>query len=199
MKRLVNRSSLLLAAALLGACFGGGAPTPEDHFYRLPEPVATAPAANPVVKTLAVAQLQTDSVHLDRAMLYVESTQALELRRYHYHLWVQPPTQLVQEQLMSYARAHKLAHTVVRERPGIAADAVIGGYLKRFERVIDSGAIQVDVELELRYQTADASKPALVGTYRRTVKAKDSSMYATVEAFGQALDDIFAAFFQQLG
>lgn len=195
---MMRRLLLIPLLLLLGACFGGGAVIPEDRFYRLSGPPAPAQLVTPLVDVLAIAGLQSDDLLRERAILFSEVATPLTVRRYHYHFWTHVPGQLIQEQLLDYLRAAGLAHRVIRygEEPG--ADAVIEGYLRRFERQIGNGRPRVVVALELIYRPRSGEGKPLSREYQFEEPAADESMHATVMAFSAATQKIYAAFTSEI-
>lgn len=188
---------LLFMTGLLSACFGGGAVVPEDRFYRLAELPAQSPAVVPQIGVLAVAGLQSDDLLRERAILYSEAQAPLTLRRYHYHFWTHIPGQLIQEQLIDYLRAAGVARQVIRFGEQPQRDALIEGYIKRFERRVGDGRPRALVNLELIYKRGRDSQPVL-REYAFEETAVDDSMHATVSAFSAALQKIYAAFVAEI-
>lgn len=186
-------AALLMVA--LTACSNRVAELPEDRFYRLPEPTPVA-AAPRFAGTLAVALPASDGLHNERAMLYAQHDRLLEIRRYHYFFWVQTPPRLVQEHLAEYLRRARVAEPVVLADGKVGSGLRLESRLIRFERIVGGTVPQVMVELELALRDgADARRHR----YRVLLPAQDGSVYASVEAFGQALEAIYARFLQEPG
>ena len=141
----------------------------------------------PLVEVLAIATLQSDALLRERAILYSEAQAPLTIRRYHYHFWTHVPGQLIQEQLLEYLRAAGIARSVIRYGEQPHADAVIEGYLKRFERQVGSGAPRAALALELVYRERAPESRPFMRTYEVVETATDESMHATVKAFCRAL------------
>jgi ABC-type uncharacterized transport system auxiliary subunit len=173
---------------------------PEDKYYRLPEARPLIPLDRPFVEgVLGVAPLNADSLHRERAIIYVDPEHPLQLNPYHYHFWVESPVYLIQEHLLTYFRAVGLATRVVRFEPGMRVDALVKGTLQRFERIVENNGIKVSVALELEFidqhrrDTQSWSKE-----YSETEQAADATMDATIEAFGNALNRIYTEFTRDL-
>lgn len=188
----------LLALALTAGCVGGRTVVPEDVYYRLPGPGSVTAMAQPLVEErLGVDRIEADGLHQERALLYVDAERPYELRRYHYHYWIDAPGRVVQDHLIAYLRAAGAAGAVSRHEPDTAVGAVVTGRLLRFERVLDGGA-RVAVTLELTYR-APASGPVILRReYTARRSARNETMAATVEAFGEALQAVYDKFLAEL-
>ncbi len=190
----------LAGAALLSLVLGGcmsAPPVPDDHFYRLPPAHAQALSA-PVLKgVLAVERPRSDDLHGERAMLFVRAERPLELNRYHYYFWVDTPPHLIQEQLRRYLQQAGVAKRVVRLDGGPAPDYVLHGRVVRFERVVRKDGADASVMLELGVSPVHGGH-GWSKTYRAVERARGGDVNATVQAFGVALDHIYAQFLRDL-
>lgn len=200
MSTVVLRSrvtGLLLAVALAGCM--SQPPVPTDRYYRLTPPDPAPAAAQPVFAgTLGVAPLDSDGLHSERALLYVDQQRPLELRRYHYHFWADPPPQLVQSQLLNYLRRAGIARNVVRSDSPVTVDHLVSGRLQRFERIVGKSQVKVAVAMELGVDRGARGGPGWRASYQAVVAAKDRSMYATVQAYNVAFGRICAEFLGDL-
>lgn len=186
---------LIVVVSLLAGCFGGGAAVPQDQFYHLADISGEVVQASKPFDVVAVSPLQSDVLHQERAILYTEQSASLKLNTYYYHHWADVPGQMIQENLIAYLRKAGFAKTVVRygERPRV--DAQITGYIQRFERILGQGKPRVAVRLELSFLSREPGAPStLTKVYAHEVEAADNSMEASVAAFSQALQEIYARF-----
>lgn len=186
------RFAIVLGLAL-AAC--QTAPAPEDNFYRL-LPVTVAPELPQPVRQggMAVEVLRADSLYSERAVVYADADHPRLLKQYHYHLWLYPPGQLVQEQLVASLRRSNPGAAVVQGERAAPARYTVTGRVLRFERVVAPEGATAVVELELALESGDAAAPLL----RRTYSAEAAAPRATVGGFGeameQALERIYSAF-----
>ena len=76
---------MIFAMVLITGC-AGRSTVPDDHFYQLPEilPLKTSTSRQTEV-IIGIDSLRSDGLHGERAVLYVDADNPLELRRYHYH------------------------------------------------------------------------------------------------------------------
>ncbi len=188
--------ALLLSIALSG-CVGKVPAIPEDHYYRLPIP-APQPAASRIAGTVGVALPRADGLHSERAVLYSRQDRPLEILRHHYFFWAESPPRLIQDHLIEYLRAARAAEAVVRAEAGDNAPSQIESRLLQFERLVgdDSHQVLVELELNLRRKLGDGRSRRHV--YRARAPVADDTVYASVQAFGKALDSIYARFLRDL-
>ncbi|MEO8460240.1 MAG: ABC-type transport auxiliary lipoprotein family protein [Dokdonella sp.] len=200
------RGYKLLHAAVAGAfaaCLALSAcsvvSVPDYSYFRMPRaqalPASTLPwSSQPIV----VSALVADGLYGDQPLVYALDAQARELRQYHYQLWADPPTRVIQRRLIGLLRNANAAGLVTDELPASRPALHIGGAILRFDRVPrEAGGFGVVVVLKL--SARDGEGEVLVeNIYRSEMAATDTSLGATVTAFGVALDDIFARFYAEL-
>ncbi len=190
---------LLLATILVltGACAQQG-PVPQDHFYRLIVGPAENPFAGPHLKgTLEVERLAGDGLVAGRPIIYSEAATPNRLREYNYRLWTEAPTVMLRDQLVAYLRSAKAATTVLTPEMRTIPDYVLGGKIRRLEKVIGSPP-QVVVELELAIRRTRDSRIVFLDTYKAQVDAENDSIGAAVAAMNQALGQVYARFVKDL-
>ena len=168
-------------------------PIPQDNFYRLGSPAAVAPAPAPLRGTLEIERFRAEGLGAGRAIVYSRTDQPLRLNEYNYHFWAEPPAVLLQEQLVAYARAARLAERVVTPEMRIEAQQVLTGRIVRLEQVLGPQP-QVIVSLEIALRQVGSDRPPLLGTYERVEPAADASVGAAVVAVDRALNHIFSRF-----
>ena len=182
---------LLLAVAAVTACAPD--PLPQDHYYRLQVGVPQKLAAPRLDGVLEVQPLAVGGLLGGRPIVHSVAGQPLELREYHYHLWVEPPTAMLHEQLVAYVRAAGLARTTVTPEIRVEPDFVLGGRIMRLEQVLGP-APGAEVELELSLRAVASDRLLLLESYRQSGEARDSSVAAAVEAINLALRRIYDRF-----
>ncbi len=194
---MTPRSILLLVAVVLAGC---GAPTiPDFTYYRLPHAdkldALPAPLFNePVV----VEAFGADGLYADQALIYALDSGAQELRQYHYQLWTDPPTRILQRRLILQLRDARVAAQVTDQMPASEPAVRISGVILRFDRVPDvAGGFGVVVALKLRVSDK-GGRPLLDEYYRAENPALGKGVKASVDAYGVALDTIFAQFYADL-
>ena len=189
-----------IALATLIALAGCGVATvPDFTYFRLPPPQPLAPESAPLLDAaLVVDAFSADGVYGDQALIYALDPAALQLRQYHYQLWTDPPTRILQRRLLAQLRDANAATEVTDELPASQPAIRIGGIILRLDRVpVANGGFNAVVALKLRAAGRDGVP--LVDEYYRAEKPADGSeLNATVAAYGAALDEIFARFYADL-
>lgn len=189
---LLRYFSIILLFLLCLAFSGCGRPAavPTDHFYRLPEAVSI-PLALPALKgTLSILPFNVGGLYNERAILYIDADQPLELKRYRYHLWNNAPAYLLQEHFFTFMRDVKAAEQVVMFQPGFDSKYKLTGSVRRFERVYgDGGNDQVNVALH--FLLMSENNLVWEWEYNVTADVKGGGVHDAVEAFGSALQQIY--------
>lgn len=194
---MILRPLVLAGALLLAAC---GAPTvPDFTWFRLPAPQAPERAPAPTfTEPVVVDAFGADGLYADQALIYAVDPGAQQLRQYHYQLWTDPPTRMLQRRLIAEMREARLSDEVTDELPASAKAVRLRGTVLRFDRVpTASGGWQAVVALKLRADGTDGH-PLIDEYYRIEQAATGSDLKATVEAYGVALDTLFTRFHRDL-
>ena len=185
---MTRLSFLILALSLwLGAC-GSVPPAPVDRFYRLlPVMVPASGKALPVT----LQPFLGESLYAERSVVYAQTANPRQLRQYHYHLWLYPPAQMVESNLMdSLTQAFDFSRSK-------ESDNVLEGRVLGFERVFSGKSSKAVVALEMRLV---ASGRVLTNkVYKAEQTAADDSMGAFVEAMERALAKIYNELLTDLG
>jgi len=190
MKRILFPLLLLLAAC-------GSAPVvPDFTYFRLP-PAAPLPAGTVFDAPVVVEPFTADGLYADQALVYALDEDAQQLRQYHYQLWTDPPTRILQRRLIAQLRSAGAAALVTDEFPASRPAVRISGIILRLDRVPAGAGWRAAVALKLRADAPDGA-PLVDEYYREDVAAGDGSLAATVTAFGTALDRVFVAFHADL-
>jgi cholesterol transport system auxiliary component len=198
------RTSARLAIALLGAAFAlggcGNVPGVPDHtYFRMSTPQALPRSDKPLfVNPIVVGLFEANGLYADRALVYALDPQADELRQYHYQLWTDPPTRLLQRRLQIELRESGIAPLVIDALAASIGAVRISGEILRFERVPTvEGGHMASVVLKLRANRPDGS-PQLEEIYHADVPAADNRLLSTANALFAAVDQIFAEFHADL-
>ena len=136
-KKMVAVAGLLTAA--LGVGCAKVPPVPVGRFYRLPpveqETLGVAPAkersAGWLGDVVSVPAFRSDGIHKERALVYTDDPEAVALKRYHYHHWVDSPTRLLAEALALRLRAVGAGRMVLTGRDSVP-DVTVSGRILEF-------------------------------------------------------------------
>jgi len=155
MRRAHGRYALVLLAALaLGAC--SSEPVPELAYYTLPPVTAKAPPGAPRFNVpIAVDAFLADGVYNEQGILYL-SQKNRNLRSYHYQLWQDPPTRMLQRRLTDTLRALHLSDLVADRLPSSSDQVAVLGLVRRFDRVEQADGWHAIVQLEMRVERGTA-------------------------------------------
>lgn len=189
-RRFLAALLLLLLSIPLSACTR--AEIPPDRYYRIvvgkPEAVSTRP---PLDGPLEVDRPAADGLLGARPIVYAESARPNELQQYSYDFWTEPPAPMLQNELVGYLRAARVADLVVTPGLRIDADYRLSGRLSRLEHLVgDPTKVLVEIEFALRDNQRGGI--VLLKTYRAESVPVDATLPAAVDAFGQALTAISA-------
>lgn len=191
--RMLRNLSIIPWVLVLAACAGAPA-MPETTYYRMPAPIVAAPAQAPVELPIVVSPLGADGLYSDQALIYAMDAQAGQLRSYHYQLWIDPPTRLLQRRLVETLRRARLSRVVTDRLPTRMAVLAVSGRIVRLERIKTDSGWEVVAGLVLRAEPSEAGKPWVIGEYHDRVPAQGESVNDSVRAMAQALDQIAADF-----
>ena len=191
MMRLLRAASIA-ALLVLAAC---SPPTvPDVTYYRLPQASAVPRLAKPLsVLPIEVATFRAEGVYAEQSVLYATTPDAGALRAYHYQLWSDPPSRGLQERLTNRLRDSGIAPLVTDRLPASVQALRVQGRIRRYERVQQVQGAIVRVEFEIRVEQ-DSGEPLLEQSYSAQETAANGTMAATVQAFGDAVDTVFAKF-----
>jgi len=189
----MSARSIVLAAAM--ALAGCSSPTvPDFTYYRLPPPKPLEVAPAPLFGDIVVDVFGADGLYADQALIYAVDPSAQQLRQYHYQLWTDPPTRVLQRRMIQQLREAKIGGDVTDELPASHPATRISGAILRFDRSPNSsGGFNATVALKLRADDSSGT-PIIDDYYRAELPTAGNDLKATVDAYGAALDQIFGEF-----
>lgn len=187
----------LAAAAMLALAACAGAPgIPETTYFRLPPRIEGVKLPEPVLQQpIVVDTFYADGLYSDQAIIYTLDPEGARLRTYHYQLWIDPPVRLLQRRLIATLRDAGTSHIVADRLPSEIPTVEVEGRISRFERVrVDTG-YRVAVGFTLRADVRDDGRPPLViKDYFVEVPVQGDTVRDSVNAMGQAVDQLYAEF-----
>jgi ABC-type uncharacterized transport system auxiliary subunit len=190
--RTCNRLLPALVAVVTVGCASG--PAPRDHYYRLETAAPKALASPKLAGTLEVDRLRVEAISQGRRMLYRDMSQSGEIGQHAYHYWVDPPSVMLQDQLVRYLRAAGAAENVVTPAVYVESDYLVSGRIIRMERILSGSEQRVAVEIELVLTRRERRDLLLLETYREERVAPGAGVAASVTAYEQAVSAIFERF-----
>ena len=186
------RIALLGLLIALGGCASGPG-IPETTFFRLPPPAAIAAGETRLDAPLVIEAFYADGVHADQALLYALDPNGERLRAYHYQMWVDPPTRLLQRRLIRALDEAAVAPLVTGRLPPKTEQYRLQMRIEAFERLPrgeDRWAVRV--ALRARLDGSDAARPLIERDYVRELDVQGSRVRDSVQVMGQAIDQIYA-------
>ncbi|MBL6935759.1 MAG: membrane integrity-associated transporter subunit PqiC [Alphaproteobacteria bacterium] len=189
--------TLILLAPLLVVAGCAQPKLPQENYYRL---VTAEPADKGVVLdgSLVVEPFIGNGLTSERSLLYSTTDAPLKVQQYHYHYWIDPPPQMIQDQVVSYLRSGGVAANVVTPEMRLLPDYALTGRIKRLERIVDGSRFSAVVELEIGLSDARDNSLVLLETYVAEEPA-GRDMASTVEAFNRGITKILEKFVADLG
>lgn len=194
----MNRFSIAFVTIVSTALAGCGQPqVPQDRFYRLATALPEKTFETPRLEgSLVVERFVADGLISERSIVYATSSDT-ELEQYHYHYWIDSPTRMLQELMVSYLRAVNLATQVVTSEFRIAPDYTLSGKIKRLEQV-RGGSPQVVAELEFGLKSRTGGGLLWLKEYRVEEDAADDSVGSAVNALSKAVSRIYAELLEDI-
>jgi ABC-type uncharacterized transport system auxiliary subunit len=198
---MIGVARMLALTAMLGLAACQQPPAISDQFYRLDAAQSVSQAAKgKLAGTVEVERLGADGLTAERPIVYSDAANTTTLEAYSYHFWVESPPVMLRDQLIGYLRAAGVGSTVVTQDMRVRADYVIGGRIKRLERVT-GGKPGVAVELELWLRKTNDDRLMVLQSYRVELDGGKDSVAESVNiinravstAFGRFVDDIAKA------
>lgn len=172
---------------------------PQNHYYRLPPlDMASKKAKESSIVTIAVAKPHAEGMYQNRSIVFSLADHNLELHRYHYQHWIKAPAYIIQDSLVEYLRYLDISSNVHRYQPGKSVEIKITVNIVRFEQLISEGNSSALVALEFEVDSDDWPTSSINKIFKSEVSAKGTAVYDTVAAFGEALNNIFSEFSQDL-
>ena len=197
-RNLLSTGALIFALSVLTSC-ASAPPVPEDHFYRLQAVYADEPLAlKRFPGTIEIERFVADGLTSERAIVFSEAGKPNEVRAYHYHFWIKPPTIMLRDELVSYLRASKISDAVVTPELRIAADYALTGKIKHLEQVRAKEQTRTLLEIEIGLRRPKDGKLLFLDTYRVENIAGKPDVATAVESLNTALSIIFSDFLSDI-
>lgn len=183
----------VILCSVLSGCGEQGVPVPSDRFHRLiigaPDPVYQTPK---LTGTLEIDRFHAAGVLQNRAIIFVEHDNPNVMHQYHYQLWADAPTRMLQIVTMEYLRDARLADQVVISGSSIEPEYTLIGDIKKLEHVVGNSS-SVVVELEFRLREHEHGGVVWVKGYSAVRKVKDDSVGAATRAISESIQEILAS------
>ncbi len=184
----IRLGMVCLAMAMIYGC--ATPEVPDDRFYRVRLPDVSSSSTPQLDGVLVVDRFLADGLIAERPLVYGAAKSPNQLQQYNYDYWVEPPSRMLQEELVRYLRLAGLAEKTVTPELRIRPDFELRGKIRRLEHLRgDPSKVVVDMEFALRSGRGDI---LWVDEYRSEVEVGDSKVSSAVLAFNQAVTEIYA-------
>ena len=188
---IINYFIVIISSMIIVSCGISGSQVPSDHYYRLPAP-QVAEKFNTNISQILIRPVKVEGLYHERSILYVEQDTPLEVKRYHYHYWVEPPAKLVQKHLQNYLQQSTLAKVVTTIPGHEPASIEIIPTVVGFERLVQKGKIQNLVAIHFHISFSGDDSQPWSKDYQVITDSESASMHDSAKGIGQALDQIMA-------
>jgi ABC-type uncharacterized transport system auxiliary subunit len=178
---------LCLLLSFLVACSSNRS-IPEDQYYRLPSPMTELSDLDLIRGGIFVQRFIADGLYRERPLLYIKGSQGIEVAQYDYQLWIDTPSRLLRDHLITYLRKVQASDFVV-DSTDVDSVLRIHGKLQRFESDPDNG--QIIVQMQFRVDHKDSESPVLLNEYSVNVSINGSGFDSIVLGYANAIDSIY--------
>ena len=145
-----------------------------------------------------VAKFRASGVHRERAIAYSESDQVV-VKQHRYHLWIDSPERILQNELVSYLRAAGVAPTISASDLGNDGFE-IQGQIRQMDHIIAADGASIVVALAFELVQQESEKLLVLGAeYRETRPTSSNDMAAVAVAMSDAVGVIFERFVADAG
>jgi len=156
-----------LALVLIVAGCAAAPPVPEDNFYRLQAIYAgTATSGKLLPGTVEVDRFVADGLTSERPIVYSDSGNPNQVKAYHYHFWIKPPTVMLRDELVSFLRAAQVADRIVTPEMRAQPNCVLTGRIKHLEQVLEEKGSRTLIEVELGLRRPRDGKILYLNSFR---------------------------------
>ncbi len=187
---------LAVLAGHLSAC--AQPPIPQDHFYRLSVPLPEVREDTTIISgTLQVERFAAEGVLSGRPLVYSDSDNPNELKEYYYHFWMEPPTVMLQNQLIKYMRNVNVAEVIVTPEIRANPSYVVSGKIRRMERVTGAES-KIALELEMGLRDASTDRIVILDTYAVEAESEGPGVKGAVLAMDKVLVGLYQRFIDDI-
>jgi ABC-type uncharacterized transport system auxiliary subunit len=181
MHQRVRLALAVLAVAAFCSCLGGRA----VKYFTVTIPAASQPTAHAFPVALVVGHISAPEILQDQPIVYRSGRN--EIGAYEYHLWAEPPAQMIKIALIRRLRASGQYQSVTRLGGSTHGDYVLRGRLYDFEEVDNGGTITAEVSMDFELIDRATYKPVWNHFYSRTMPVQGKVISAVVAALDNNL------------
>lgn len=183
--------SLIAVMLLVGGC--KSVPAPQEKFYRLDPIIGESVSAKKGCGTILVGRLGSRGFAGGRAIVFRNKVDPLQVQRYNYHLWSEPPASMIQDGVAQSLRASGIAEYVITPAERASTEWIVSGVLVRMDHFPESEPPYVELELEIGVVSTANRQTVFFKTYRETEAAVSNSIVDAVKAFNSVFQRILTS------
>lgn len=174
MRQRVRLTLSVLAVAAFCSCLGGR----PIQYFTVTIPGASRPAAHTSPVALEVGHINAPEILQDQPIVYRSGRN--EIGTYQYHLWAEPPAQMIKTALIRRLRASGRYQSVTRLGGSTQGDYILRGRLYDFEEVDNGKTITAKVTMDFELIDRATHKPVWNHFYSRTEPVQSKEISAVV-------------------
>ena len=182
MSRLIRFTLVALALAALSSCLGGK----RIRYYTVTLPPTPAQQTRVYPIALLIGHIGAPEILEDQPIVYRSGQN--EIGTYQYHLWAEPPAQMVRSMLIRRLRSSGKYQAVAPVGGSAEGEFVLHGRLYDFEEVDKAGSITVRVSMELQLIDRETRKQVWSHFYNHTAPVQGKTIPDIVAALDQNLE-----------
>ena len=182
MSRLIRFTLVALALATLSSCLGGK----RIRYYTVTLPPTPAKQASVYPVALLIGHIGAPEILEDQPIVYRSGQN--EIGTYQYHLWADPPAQMVRSRLIRRLRSSGKYQAVAPVGGSAQGEFVLHGRLYDFEEVDKAGSIRVRVSMELELIDRQTRKQVWSHFYSHTTPVQGKTIPDVVAALDHNLE-----------
>lgn len=191
-------SVLIIAGFIhLSGCTSG--PAPREVFYRLDPGTGPAVDSDANCGTILVSRMAARGFAGGRPIVFRGQADPLQVQRYNYHSWSEPPAMMIQDGIAKSLRAAGLVRFVITPTERATANWIVSGTLLRMEHFPETSPSAVEIEMEIGVVSTATRETVFLDRYLERVSAQSNRIDAAVSAFNTALQKILLKFPEDLG
>jgi len=180
MRRMIPASTALFAVLTLGAC-GSGRPI---RYYTVELPSAPEPTSSVYPIALVIGHIGAPETLHGQPIVYRSGRN--EIGAYQYHLWSEPPVQMLKVMLIRRLRASGKYQSVAQLGSSGEGDFVLQGRLYDFEE-IDTANVAALVSMEFELIDRKTRKTVWTHFYSRSEPVEGKEISEVVSALDRNL------------
>jgi len=182
MRKMVRLTLAVLAVAALSSCLGGR----PIKYFTLSFPPVPQPTARALPVTLLIGHIRAPEILQDQPIVYRSGR--YEIGAYQYHLWAEPPAQMIETVLIRRLRASGRYQSVARLGGSTRGNFLLRGQLYDFEEVDTGGAIMAKISIEFVLIDRSTHKSVWNRFYSRTEPVQGKEIPDVVAALNRNLE-----------